>query len=71
MSILQTIGDALLAVSARVSFTLSRERGQTLAEYGMVLTLVAVGVVIPTMLLFREQLIDAFTSAADCLNGSC
>ena len=68
---MQTIGEARAAVSARVSFFLSRDRGQTLAEYGLILTLVAVGVVIPTMLLFREALIDAFTAAADCLNGSC
>jgi Flp pilus assembly pilin Flp len=67
----QTIGDALVAVCARVSFVVARQRGQTLAEYGLILTLVAVGVVIPTMLLFREQLIDAYTAAASCLNGSC
>ena len=65
------MGVALLAVCARVSFIFSRARGQTLAEYGMILTLVAVGVVIPTMLLFREQLIAAFTAASDCMNGSC
>ena len=68
---MQTIGDALAAVSARVLFFLTRDRGQTLAEYGLILTLVAVGVVIPTMLLFREQLIDAYAAAAGCLNGSC
>lgn len=68
---MQTIGVALLAVCARVSFVFSQTRGQTLAEYGLILTLVAVGVVIPTMLLFREALIDAFNAAADCMNGSC
>jgi Flp pilus assembly pilin Flp len=50
---------------------LSDERGQTLAEYGLMLTLVAVGVVIPTMIIFRGALIDAYTSAMNCLNGSC
>jgi Flp pilus assembly pilin Flp len=65
------MGVALLAVCVRVSFIFSRARGQTLAEYGMILTLVAVGVVIPTMLLFREQLIAAFAAASDCMNGSC
>lgn len=68
---MQTMGVALLAVCARVSFVCSRARGQTLAEYGMILTLVAVGVVIPTMLLFREALIDAFVAATSCMNGSC
>jgi Flp pilus assembly pilin Flp len=56
---------------ARVHGLLAREHGQTLAEYGLVLTLVAVGVVIPTMLLFRNELIAAFNSAANCMNGSC
>jgi Flp pilus assembly pilin Flp len=71
VSIVRTIGDALAAVSAHVSFFWTRDRGQTLAEYGLILTLVAVGVVIPTMLIFREQLIDAYYAATDCMNGSC
>lgn len=68
---MQTMGEALLAVIARVSFVLGRQRGQTLAEYGLILTLVAVGVVLPTMLLFRDQLIAAYNGAANCMNGSC
>ncbi len=68
---LRLIDRALWRAFECVSLALSRERGQTLAEYGLILTLVAVGVVIPTMMLFREQLIGAYTSATQCLNGSC
>jgi len=67
----QIIGDALAAVSVRVSFLLGRQDGQTLAEYGLLLTLVAVGVVIPTMLIFRQELIGAYQSAVTCLDGAC
>ncbi len=49
-----------------------RERGQTLAEYGLILTLVAVGVVVPTMIIMRTALAGAFGSATDCiLRVSC
>lgn len=68
---LHVIDEALLRVFARVSAAAGRDRGQTLAEYGLLLTLVAVGVVIPTMLIFREQLIAAYQSASICLDGAC
>lgn len=68
---MQTIGDALLAVCARVSFTLSRERGQTLAEYGLLITIISVAVVVLSMLTFREALVGAFYSAITCLDGLC
>lgn len=68
---LRTIDAALLQAFASVSRALTVERGQTLAEYGLILTLVAVGVVIPTMLIFREQLIGAYASATQCLDGGC
>ena len=49
-----------------------RERGQTLAEYGLLLTLVAVGVIAPTVILMRTALADAFASATNCiLNSGC
>ena len=55
----------------RIYTLLTRERAQTLAEYGLIISLVAVGVVIPTMLLFRGALADAFNSATNCLDGTC
>lgn len=43
------------------------ERAQTLAEYSLLLTLVGVGVVVPTMLLFRSALAGAFSDATACI----
>jgi Flp pilus assembly pilin Flp len=45
--------------------------GQTLAEYGLIVTTIAVGVVILAGILFRGALIGSFNSASSCLNGSC
>jgi Flp pilus assembly pilin Flp len=58
-------------LAARIYGLLTHERAQTLAEYGLIMSLVAVGVVIPTMLLFRTELAAAFNSATSCLDGVC
>ena len=68
---MQTVDEALLAVYVRVSFALSRERGQTLAEYGLIITIISVAVVVLSMLTFREALVDAFYTAITCLDGLC
>ena len=50
--------------TAVVYFALiGRESGQALAEYGLILTLVAVGVVIPTVIIMRTALAGAFGDA--------
>jgi Flp pilus assembly pilin Flp len=59
--------ETVLGLVACVHGRLATERGQTLAEYGLILTLVAVGVVIPTMIIFRDALASAFNSATDCI----
>jgi Flp pilus assembly pilin Flp len=61
----------VLGLVAFVHGRLATERGQTLAEYGLIVTLVAVAVVLTAMIVFREALAAAFNSAADCMNGSC
>ena len=67
----RNLRDRAPLLAMRVRSVLGDERAQTLAEYGLVLTLVAVGVTIPTLLIFRGMLIDAFDSARACLNGGC
>jgi Flp pilus assembly pilin Flp len=47
------------------------EEGQTLAEYGLIMAVIAVAVVVAAVVAFRVQIINAFNSAADCLDGSC
>ena len=45
-------------------------RGQTLSEYCLLLTLVGVGVVVPTVSLMRTALAGAFSDVAGCLLGT-
>ncbi|OGO52279.1 MAG: hypothetical protein A2148_01175 [Chloroflexi bacterium RBG_16_68_14] len=47
------------------------QRGQALAEYALILTVVAVGVGIPTMLFFRNELVSVYDSVSTCLSGGC
>ena len=47
------------------------DHGQTLAEYGLIVTTIAVAVVIFAVIAFRGALIASFNSAGACLNGSC
>ena len=47
------------------------DQGQTLAEYGLIVTTIAVAVVIFAVIAFRGALIASFNSAGACLNGSC
>lgn len=44
------------------------ESGQDLAEYGLLLALVAV-VVAATIILFRDAIVDTFQDATDVLTG--
>ena len=50
---------------------LQSSSGQTLAEYALLITVVAVGLVLLAMLTFRVELSAAFGSATDCLDGAC
>jgi Flp pilus assembly pilin Flp len=47
------------------------EDGQTLAEYGLIMAVIAVAVVVIAVTVFRNAIVTAFESAVDCLDGSC
>jgi Flp pilus assembly pilin Flp len=47
------------------------EEGQTLAEYGLIMAVIAVAVVVSAVILFRGAIVAAFSSATNCLDGSC
>ncbi len=47
------------------------EDGQTLAEYGLIMAVIAVAVVVGAGILFRDAIISAFNSATNCLDGTC
>ncbi len=71
---MQLINEALLRVLTGwqgLQARMSDEEGQTLAEYGLIMAVIAVAVVITAVVLFRTAIITAFNSATDCLDGSC
>ena len=47
---------------------LDGERGQTLAEYGMIVAVIAVVAVAGAGVLFRDQIAGAFGGASNCMN---
>jgi Flp pilus assembly pilin Flp len=47
------------------------EEGQTLAEYSLIISTIAVATIIISVIAFREALIGAWNSASQCLTGSC
>ena len=71
---MQLLNEALLRVLAGWHGLQARtkdESGQTLAEYGLILAVIAVAVVVTSVVAFRENIIAAFDSTTDCLDGSC
>jgi Flp pilus assembly pilin Flp len=71
---MQPINDALLRLLAGWHGLQSRasdEEGQTLAEYGLIMAVIAVAVVVTAVIAFRTAIVNAFNSAVDCLDGSC
>jgi Flp pilus assembly pilin Flp len=47
------------------------EEGQTLAEYGLIMAVIAVFVVTAAAIAFRGAIVTAFNSATGCLDGTC
>jgi len=46
------------------------ERGQTLAEYGLIMAVIAVAVVVAAGVAFREAIVGAFDNATECISGA-
>jgi len=71
---MQLLNEALLRVLAGWHGLQARtkdESGQTLAEYGLIMAVIAVAVIATAVIVFRDGIIAAFDSATDCLDGSC
>ena len=47
------------------------EEGQTLAEYGLIMAVIAIAVVVAAVVAFRGAIVNAFQNATTCLSGSC
>jgi Flp pilus assembly pilin Flp len=58
---------ALKAVESKVT----DEEGQTLAEYGLIMAVIAIAVVVAAVVAFRGAIVSAFNGATKCLSGSC
>jgi Flp pilus assembly pilin Flp len=71
---MQLLNEALLRVLTGLQGLQARrygEEGQTLAEYGLIMAVIAVATVIAAVVLFRDAIVSAFNSATNCLDGSC
>ncbi len=44
------------------------ERGQTLAEYGLIVSVIAIAVLALAVIAFRGTIIGAFTTAGTCIS---
>ena len=69
---MQRLYETLLLLPATHLYRLlNQQRGQTLAEYSLIITIIAVAVVVVSMLVFRNALAGAFNTASTCLDGAC
>ncbi len=64
-----------LALRALVAFKMIQaktqdEDGQTLAEYGLIMAVIAVAVVVAAGVAFRGAIVGAFDKSTNCLNGT-
>jgi Flp pilus assembly pilin Flp len=60
----------LVAIQA-IETKLQDDEGQTLAEYGLIMAVIAIAVVIAAVVAFRGAIVGAFNGATKCLSGSC
>jgi Flp pilus assembly pilin Flp len=47
------------------------DEGQTLAEYGLIMAVIAIATVVLAVTVFRNAIVGAFTAATNCLDGTC
>ncbi len=61
---------ALVAMQTLFSKRFDDERGQTLAEYGLIMAVIAVAVIVAAGVAFRDAIAGSFSSATNCINGA-
>ncbi len=62
---------AIAQLTAAFIGQIPRERGQTLAEYSLIMTVIAIAVTISALIVFRTQIGEIFDAATSCLSGTC
>ncbi len=50
---------------------LNSQAGQTLAEYGMMVSFIAIAVLVTALLTFQGSIASGFDAASDCISGTC
>lgn len=71
---MRVLNEALLRALAgwqNLQTRMKDEDGQTLAEYGLIMAVIAVAVIVISVTVFRDAIVSAFEGAVDCLDGSC
>jgi Flp pilus assembly pilin Flp len=68
---LQNLALRVFAVLQALESKVTDEEGQTLAEYGLIMAVIAVAVIVAAAVAFKDGIISAFNSATACLSGSC
>jgi Flp pilus assembly pilin Flp len=63
--------DLLLSLYIRVRHGREGERGQTLGEYALLVSLIAVGTTLLAIIAFRDVLTNSFNAASNCLTSGC
>ncbi len=65
------ISQAATVVRSRVFSVVRPERGQTLAEYGVLISVLAVFVVVIAVLGYADAITNVFSGMVSCLSGTC
>ena len=60
---------ALSGVAHSIESKIKDEEGQTLAEYGLIMAVIAVAVVVGAGIAFRTAIVGSFDKSTNCLNG--
>lgn len=69
---LRVLEELLLHLVVRAQGRVRQERGQTLAEYSIALSVMVVMVIVIALTAFRDEMSPAFRAVIPCLtNGSC
>ncbi len=63
--------DAVLSCLVWIQARLPSERGQTLGEYALLISLVAIGTTLIALIAFRNQLSTGVDQMSACLTGRC
>ena len=68
---LRSATDALAFAVLRVYVRLRVERGQTLAEYGVMVSVLVAFATVTVLVAFRDAVSVPFSDLVGCIDGSC